>query len=189
MSKDSELTAMASAHDALAGLDPEQQRRVLAWLAQKLNLIGALPPAQQIGGSTMTARVPSSQPTGALGLPKQFVAQKRPATDTERVAVLAYFLTNARSTSEFKTKDVSAVNKEAAQRAFSNAAYAVDNATKAGYLAPGSKGAKQITTRGEALVEALPDRVRVQAALDENPVGGRRRGGTKTKRKKAPSKT
>jgi hypothetical protein len=186
MAKDPELTAMSATHEALAGLDPEQQRRVMGWLVQKLNLGGTIPAAQS-GSSIATYQAASPPAIGALGSPKQFVAQKRPTTDTERVAVLAYFLTNARSTSEFKTKDITAINKEAAQRAFSNAAYAVDNATKTGYLAPGSKGAKQITTRGEAIVEALPDRARVQTALDENPVGGRR-GAPKTRRKKAPSK-
>src|SRR5439155_22512377 len=113
------------------------------------------------------------------GPPKQFVAQKRPTTDTERVAVLAYYLTHTRGTTEFKTKDISALNKEAAQRAFSNTAFAVSNAAQSGYLAPASKGAKQITTRGEAVVEALPDRTRVQGALEKNPIGGRRRGSGK----------
>jgi hypothetical protein len=187
MSKDPELTAMSAAHDALAGLDPEKQRRVLVWLAQKLDLSGAGPTTQP-GSPILTPQLSPSSASGTLGSPKQFVAQKRPTTDTERVAVLAYFLTNARSTNEFKTKDISAVNKEAAQRAFSNSPYAVDNATKSGYLAPASKGAKQITTRGEALVDALPERARVQAALDENPIGGRRRGGPRARRKKAPAK-
>ena len=54
--------------------------------------------------------------------------------------------------------DLSILNTEGAQSKFSNAAYAVENATKLGYLVPGTKGHKQLSAIGEKFVLALPDR-------------------------------
>jgi hypothetical protein len=107
---------------------------------------------------------------GDLGTPKQFLALKRPATDYERVACLAYYLTHARKIPKFKTKDMTALNTDAAQHTFSNASGAVaDATTKYRYLSSaGSSGAKQITNLGEIVVDALPDRDKVKAALAEN---------------------
>jgi hypothetical protein len=63
---------------------------------------------------------------------KEFLMDKDPRTDVERVAALAYYLTHYANTPHFKTLDITRLNTDAAQRKFSNAAVAVDNATKAG---------------------------------------------------------
>lgn len=91
-------------------------------------------------------------------LPKDFLFQKQPKTDIERIACLAFYLTHFRDAPYFKTLDLAKLNTEAAQIKFSNAAYATDNATKAGLLAMVAKGQKQITAWGEQFVTALPDR-------------------------------
>ena len=98
--------------------------------------------------------------------PKEFMLRKQPKTDVERVACLAYYLTNYRDTPHFKTLDISKLNTEAAQTKFSNAAKAVDNATMLGYLAPATKANKQISGPGELFVEALPDRAAAKAAME-----------------------
>jgi hypothetical protein len=90
--------------------------------------------------------------------PKEFMFQKQPKTDVERITCLAFYLTHFRDTPHFKTLDLGKLNTEAAQIKFSNTAYATENATKAGYLAPAAKGQKQITAWGEQFVAALPDR-------------------------------
>lgn len=97
---------------------------------------------------------------------KRFLSDKAPATDVERVACLAYYLTHYRGTQHFKTKDITELNTEAAQRKFSNTAVAVDNATKTGYLVPSIKGSKQLSASGEKFVELLPDRDAAKAAVD-----------------------
>ena len=51
--------------------------------------------------------------------PKEFLLEKKPSTDVERVACLAYYLTHYRSTPHFKTLDLSKLNTEAAQVKFS----------------------------------------------------------------------
>jgi len=89
---------------------------------------------------------------------KEFMHEKNPQTDVERVACLAYYLARYRESPHIKTKDITELIKESAHRPFSNTAVAVENATKQGYLVPSIKGSKQISAHGERFVEALPDR-------------------------------
>jgi len=97
--------------------------------------------------------------------PKEFLLEKQPETDVERVVCLAYYLTHYLDTPHFKTIDVSKLNTDAAQRKFANAAMAVDNAAKQGYLVPAIKGHKQLSAAGERFVQALPDRVVAKEAM------------------------
>jgi hypothetical protein len=97
--------------------------------------------------------------------PKEFLLKKQPRSDVERVACLGYYLAHYRDQPSFKTFDISKLNTEAAQTKLSNAAYAVNNANKCGYLAPALKGMKQLSAIGEIYVEALPDREAAAAAL------------------------
>jgi hypothetical protein len=90
--------------------------------------------------------------------PKEFMLEKHPRTDVERVACLAYYLTHYKDLPHFKTIDLSTLNTEAAQAKFSNAAFSVNNASKMGYLVPATKGHKQLGAIGEKFVRALPDR-------------------------------
>lgn len=90
--------------------------------------------------------------------PKEFMRDKAPQTDVEKVTCLAYYLTHYRETPHFKTLDISTLNTEAAQTKFSNAAMALENAAKAGLLVQAAKGSKQISSAGELYVQHLPDR-------------------------------
>lgn len=96
---------------------------------------------------------------------KEFIFQKQPKTDVERVACLAYYLTHYRNVPYFKTVDISNLNTEAAQIKFSNTAVAVNNASLADLLVPAGKGNKQISADGERFVEALPDRAAAKEIL------------------------
>jgi hypothetical protein len=107
--------------------------------------------------------------------PKQFMAAKRPQTDVERITCLAYYLAHARGEPHFKTRDLTALNTEAAGSRFSNAAQASNNALNQNeFLAQAGQGKRQITPRGEAMVEALPDREAVTGALADIPKRARR---------------
>ena len=97
--------------------------------------------------------------------PKEFLHDKKPLTDVERIACLAYYLTHYRSTPHFKTPELSLLNTEAAQPKFSNTSNSANNAVKLGYLVPSSKGRRQISAVGERFVLALPDRDEAKRAL------------------------
>ena len=97
---------------------------------------------------------------------KDFLKRKLPKTESERLICIAYYLTHASNTSEFSTKDINTLNGEAHQSAFANASVTIGNAVRhSKFLCAGSDGKKKITTTGEALVEALPDREKVSEAL------------------------
>ena len=115
--------------------------------------------------------------------PKMFMAEKRPKTDMQRVACLAFYLTYHRGVQFFKTRELTELNKEAAQPPMSNPAVAVMNATIQQYLAMAGGGSKQITSRGEAMVQALPDHEKVKAALEKHPLARRRRNNSGANKK------
>ena len=111
--------------------------------------------------------------------PKEFILDKEPRTDVERVACLAYYLTHYLNTPHFKTLDISKLNTDAAQPKFSNPTVAVDNAAKMGFLVPAVKGMKQLSGVGEQFVRALPDREAAKAVRTK----------VKVRRRRKPSKT
>jgi hypothetical protein len=78
-------------------------------------------------------------------------------------------------TPSFTTGEITKLNVEAHGMDFSNAAATAMNAVRQSkYLSSASGGKKRITTRGEAVVDALPDRAKVKEAL-----AGTRRSGKK----------
>lgn len=102
--------------------------------------------------------------------PREFILEKKPGSDVERIACLAYYLTHYREQPEFKTQDLTSLNQEAGQQRIGNAAQATDNAAKGGYLIGASRGQKQISALGEQFVQALPDREKARAIYRESNV-------------------
>jgi len=89
---------------------------------------------------------------------KQFMLEKEPKTDLERLTCLGYYLTHYRQQPHFKTEDITKLNMEAAQPKFSNAAFTAKNAVRDGYLVQAPKqGMRQLSALGEQYVQALPD--------------------------------
>lgn len=97
--------------------------------------------------------------------PKDFLREKSPKTDVERIVCLAYYLTHYRDMPHFKTIDLSTLNTEAAQPKLSNPTVATNNASLSGLLVAAGKGNKQISAIGESFVQALPDRELAKDAL------------------------
>ena len=130
------------------------------------------------------ARLPFSEDTSMS--PKDFLLEKEPKTDVERIACLAYYMTHYRATPHFKTADLSQLNTEAAQPRFSNTTVSANNAVKMGYIVPTSRGQRQLSAVGERFVRALPapgcckERTRVSSEkaiqAQELSGGGARRG-------------
>jgi hypothetical protein len=160
-------TALKQMIDIMNNVEHESRQRLLLSLATLFDLSHPTPLASGISGVRREG-IPFSEVKTVS--PKEFLFQKKPQSDVERVTVLAYYLTHNRNTPYFKTLDISKLNTEAAQPKFSNAAYAVENAAKYGYLVPANKGNKQLSSAGDLFVEALPDREAAkQAKLAARP--------------------
>jgi len=167
---ETDIEALGTVLNALAKLEPSAQHWVLSTAAGRLNVSG---PAASIGTPSVT------NPTGivkpmATNLeqlpPKEFMRQKAPKSDVDRVACLAFYLTNARQMSSYSSREITAMNTEAAGPKF-NVSRAVDNATKqSGYLTSAGKGKKQITSYGEDVVSALPDYEAVKALANTKAI-------------------
>jgi hypothetical protein len=166
--------------DIVSNVAPENRQRLLQSLAAFFDLSQAVPSSASNGGHRREG-IPFSEEK--VLSPKEFLFQKKPQTDVERVAALAYYLTHYRDTPYFKTLDISKLNTEAAQSKFSNAAYAVDNAAKCGYLVPASKGNKQLGAVGEVFVQALPDREAAKDAMQGVRPRRKTKKGTQSKEK------
>lgn len=165
-----DVEALSTIVAVLKQLEPQIQVRVLQSAQAFLGLTPQrdVPrPATQGATGSISSHGPS--PTDFSRdrtlSPKEFLRDKHPVTDADRVACLAYYLAHYRDTPHFKTIDISTLNTEAAQRKLSNAYVAVDNAARDGYLVPATKGRKQISAAGEKYVELLPNREAAREAL------------------------
>lgn len=167
------LQAMQAAYEALSPLEPEERERAMRWLAAELDITDAIAPEPDPprgGGAGGSGNGGGGQLPLAGKTAKAFLAEKKPATAVERIACLAYYLTHAKNKPTFKTPDLVALNTEAAQPKFGNPARDVNNADgRNGFLVSAGDGRKQIGPRGEAVVEALPDREAVKKALADHP--------------------
>lgn len=163
-----ELKAFNSIVSAVGRLEEDARVRVVT---SALTFLGMAPANYRPPGSPASARDSSSEvPQDGFSedrtiSPKEFMLDKKPRMDVDRIACLAYYLTHYRDTPHFKTLDLSKLNTEAAQVKFSNAAKAVNNAASAGLLVPAGSGKKQISAIGELYVQALPDREAARAAI------------------------
>lgn len=164
-----DVEALSTIVGVLKQLEPDAQRRVLQAVQTFLGIASHATPQSHVADEK-----PSNGSFGHSSTdfsrdrtlsPKEFMRDKHPVTDVDRVSCLAYYLAHYRDTPQFKTVDISTLNTEAAQPKFSNASVAVENANSNGYLVAGSKGNKQISALGEKYVELLPDREAAREAL------------------------
>jgi hypothetical protein len=139
-----------------------------------LVMTGGEPPPPVMSPSGSNNDLAGRQTAGNL-TPKQFIAQRKPSTDYQRVACLAYYLTHHRNLPQFKTADISKLATEAAMH-LSNPTVAVMHATNTyGFLVKAGAAKKQIATLGEEVVKALPDQEMVKAAIAEQAPRRRRK--------------
>lgn len=165
--------------DALIEFDKDTRARMLRTVSTFFN-IEAAPESglKQPLSSVRDVSVPPFANRKDLA-PKDFLIQKKPRTDVERVACLAFYLTHFRNIAHFKTTDISKLNTEAAQLKFSNASNTVNNAVRSGFLVPALKGAKQLSAPGEKFVDHLPDYATAKKVMLELTPRKKRRPGSK----------
>src|ERR1044072_4711818 len=158
----SEVDAMRDVDTALSKLtsDFDAQRRVIQWLASKY-----LTTTQVAEGFQINSPVLPNLTERPLDI-KSFMAQKRPANHYERVACLAYYLEKFKEMRDVGAKDIVEANTEARLPKMSNPAVFIKHATHTyGYLNSIGQRRLVLSSRGEAIVEALPDRSNVEEAL------------------------
>lgn len=192
----SELKAMEGAYAALEPLDAEARRRAIRWLLDTLHVSEALTPLHPDSlepESVTHARAPKHRPGGTHEhasdseppSPKAFIGLKRPESVVERIACLAFYLTHYRNAQSFGGPAIAALNTEAAAPKL-NPHRDLDNADRRnGFIVSAGDRKKQITSRGEALVNALPDRGAVKQVLQEFPHKQRRPSGAAKRRTQA----
>jgi hypothetical protein len=179
--KPNEFDALQTIITALRPLDVEARQRILDSASTFLGITNPIKSGPAHFSTPQTSpspniRAPFSEDTSMS--PKDFLNEKSPKTDVERIACLAYYLTHYRSMPHFKTLELSVLNTEAAQPKFSNTTYSSNNAVKLGYIVPSTKGQRQLSALGERFVQALPDREAAKNVL----VSMRRK--TRAKRKR-----
>lgn len=193
-SEKADLDALTNALKVLQPLSPDARTRVVGAISKFFGL-EAVGSVRRVGNENDITSIsddlsdtPTSFSEDRTPSPKEFMFEKQPKSDVERIACLAYYLTHYREVRHFKTLDLSKLNTEAAQLKFSNAAYAAINATRQGYLVPApSKGKKQISAIGELYVQALPDRAAARAAIADAKPKRRNRRTTKPAKSQAKS--
>jgi len=179
-SKYSEIEAMGDVDKAFSQLDEDARQRVMTWAASKYQLkFGKSSNSGQAEEQPPAEEKPPLKPKDV----KMFMAQKKPENFYERVACLAYYLEKFDGIPEVKTEQIREANTNARMSRMTNPALFVKHATHTyGYLTSLGKRKFALSTRGEAVVDALPDRTKVQEAIDNNPFG------KKPKRKAKPKK-
>lgn len=165
-----ERSAFNTIADAMERLTPETRLRVLRALITYLDLpiTDRATRSFDTPSSSSQQNLPTSFSEDRSSSPKQFLLEKKPNTDVERVACLAYYLAHYRDMPHFKTLDLSKLNTEAAQIKLSNPAVAVDSAARAGLLVQAGQGKKQLSALGEIYVQALPDRAAAKNAISDS---------------------
>jgi hypothetical protein len=181
------VQAASKAFDPLSG--EERQRALqmfLTLLGHDSQGMGAGSPSQPpppSGG----APIGSTNATGALqATARAFIAAKKPTSDVQRVTCIAYYMTHHDGRPSYKARDLAEVGTAAAVR-FSNIRQTISNATRQNkFLIPAGPQLHQITPRGEAMVDALPDQHAAKLALEQHPIRTHKKRPGRPKKKASP---
>jgi hypothetical protein len=174
--------AIQTALEAVESLNTTQREFALAMIVKGLGISGST--SIEAGNGSAHTHTKTAQTDLTSVSPKDFLRDKKPQTDLERLTCLAYYLTHARGTAHFKTEDITALNTEAAGPRFANASATARNAvSQSRFLSHAGTGKKQLTALGEDVVTALPNRDAVAQVVAEAPKRSKRRGRAKAKGK------
>ena len=175
-----EIEALKAIDDSLEHLTPEEKQRIFSFLASKHSLTPVNTNNSNSGNKGAgVAGSGDSKPTDI----KQFLSSKKPQGFYEQIACLGYFLENVQGLESFNTKEITKANTDARAAKIPNPSlYVTHTQSTYGFFSQVGGGKKAMTPRGEALVEALPDREAVKTALEENPI--KKKAATRKKKAK-----
>ena len=111
-SKIDEFEILQTIVSSLKALDRETQIRLLETTITFLGIKGdSLRKATVVANATGATETPGGPFSDRPNIsPKEFLLDKNPRSDVERVACLAYYLAHYRNVREFKTLDISKLN-------------------------------------------------------------------------------
>lgn len=167
--KVTEIEALRQIDSLLCQLNEEEINRIFIFVSAKYNV-----KANQTNIPQHSNR--QNEPTFSNPLPselsiKEFISFKKPIGFYETITCLGYYLEKVLGMDGFKTLDITQANKDARLHPMSNPTFFVNDATsKYGFLMPIGSGKKVLSAKGEAVVNALPDREKVNQILEEYPV-------------------
>ncbi len=113
-----ELSTLTSILAQLSRFDPVTRERIIHTITafHGITSRGATSASSPQSGTASGGHTPVGTFSEDRSIsPKQFMFEKQPRTDVEKVACLAYYLTHYRDLQYFKTLDISKLNTEASQ--------------------------------------------------------------------------
>lgn len=180
-----DLEAVRKVVEAIKDFKPEDQQRVFRWAAEKLGLpapAGAGVPASEEAG---TRPAPARPNEGSLDI-RTFVASKRPQSDVQLAATVAYFFrfeaAGSQQRDAITADDLQDACRRAGRKRLVNPGQTLLNAASLGVLDRVERGRYAINAVGENLVAmTLPRETEVgataAAAGSGRPRRRRARGG------------
>jgi hypothetical protein len=196
--RDPEIAAMEAIVGALAGLDRDARDRVLAYVAQRLDLtdVSAVrvpaPPADE------PSPVPEPGNRQVHDI-RTLKAEKQPRSANEMAAVIAYYLAELASNEERKDtiskSDLEKYFKQAGYPLPKEIGYTLGNAAKAGYFDREGGGRFKLNPVGHNLVahslptpEESPSRTRPRATRSQRTKAKPKRAGSQKSAKTSSSR-
>jgi hypothetical protein len=157
-----DLAAVRTIAEALAGFDANEQERILRWVRERVGLTVAPGPSMLPTGSVVTLS-PTPVPVTTVNDLKSFVLTKKPKSDVQFAATVAYYYRFV-APSDQRKDEVTSTDLQEACRLVGRARFTVPgqtlrNAHNLGFLNKGSAaGSFAINSVGENLVDvALPE--------------------------------
>lgn len=157
-----DLAAVRTITEALTGFDAKEQERILRWVRERVGLAVAPEPSMLPTGSVATVN-PSFVPVTAVNDLKSFVLTKKPKSDVQFAATVAYYYRFVAPPDQKKEEITSTDLQEACRlvgrERFTVPGQTLRNAHNLGLLNKGSEaGTFGINSVGENLVDVtLPE--------------------------------
>jgi hypothetical protein len=192
--KPDDLEAVRTIADTLADFDPAEQERIIRWAKERVGLPVGVRPTSQPATGTATPAATSADPATEEGRTtdtppdiKTFVGKKRPSSDTEFAAVVAYYYRFEAPVPDRKESITKEVLLEACRLAGrerpARPAQTLVNAHSAGVLDKAERGQYTINTVGENLVA-----ITLPTSESTTPTPRRKSSSRKTATPAAPAK-
>jgi len=180
-----DLEAVRTIVETLGKFEESDKERILRWALEKLGMSQSVSPPSPPPSDEQPLQPPATVPPGRSTDIKSFVLEKRPASDNQFAAVVAYFYKFEAPESQRKNSisgnDLQEAARQAGTKRLARPGQTLINAHQQGYFDKAADG-YSLNTVGENLVAmALPEN-------GANPAAGVRRRPSKPATKKSAAK-